>query len=217
MDPSQVRKRTPAEIEREALAVLEGFYKGHIDSPVDIDQIVEQHERVGDIVPAELLEDKFNVAAVLVPREKGIVDIFVDEDTYNFHSARANFSIAHEFGHLILHSGVWDGLSNLDIDQAVVIHKKIQTRYNQLESKANYFAGAILMPSPTIKGHVEGLYEGLVRQWGFEKDIIPGKIWSLIARQYQVSPIPAKIRIEKLGLLKKIHDAIGYQSVYLEP
>lgn len=217
MDPSQVRRRTPAEIEREALTVLGGFYKGHIDPPVDIDQIVEQHERVGSIVPAELLEDKFNVAAVLVPREIGIVDIFVDEDTYTFHPARANFSIAHEFGHLILHSGVWDGLSNLDIDQAVGIHKKIRSLYNQLEGEANYFAGALLMPSPTIKGHVESLYEGLVKEWGFEKDIIPGKIWSLIARQYQVSPQPAKIRISKLGLLEKIHDAIGYRSVYLEP
>ena len=217
MDPSQVRKRTPAEIEREALAVLGGFYEGPINPPVEIDQIVEQHERVGDIVPAELLEDKFNVAAVLVPRDKYTVDIFVDEDTYTYHSARANFSIAHEFGHLILHSGVWEGYSNLGVEEAVDIHNRIRTRYARLENEANNFAGALLMPSRTINAHVESLYEVLVKHWGFEKDVIPGKIWSCIAKEYQVSPTAAKIRIEKLGLLKRIHDAIGYRSVYLEP
>ena len=217
MDPSQVRMRTDAEIEREALTVLAGFYGGHIDLPVDIDQIVEQNDRVGDIVPMALLEDKFNVAAVLVLREEGTVDIFVDEDTYTYHSARANFSIAHEFGHLILHSGVWDGYSSVNVDEAVDIHNRIKTRYQQLEKEANHFAGALLMPSPRINGDVESLYEGLVKLWGFGQDIIPGKICSLIARQYQVSATSAEIRIRKLGLLKRIQDAIGYKSVYLEP
>jgi len=104
MDPSHARKYENADIERIAANFLRQQYPQTITLPVEIDLIVERYELVDNIVPVELLEDKFKVAAVLTYKSDGRFDILVDQDTFDYQRARASFSIAHEFGHIVLHN-----------------------------------------------------------------------------------------------------------------
>ncbi|VDG20612.1 hypothetical protein [Lactobacillus plantarum subsp. plantarum] [Lactiplantibacillus mudanjiangensis] len=70
-------------------------------------------------------------------------------NVFNQSAARVRFSLAHELGHIILHSGY-----SRNVYETQTIHKR-------LEEEANYFASCLLMPqdgflmdiiSPTLKG-----------------------------------------------------------------
>lgn len=215
MDPSHARRYTNAEIDRMVVDILaEGFPDG-IRMPVDIDRLVYRHNLVDDIAPAELLEDKFNVAAVLISKPDGRFDILVDEETFDSHRFRANFSIAHEFGHIVLHSQVCSNCRT--VEDAIALRRRIENSYDFIERNANYFAGAILMPVRTLPEDAARVYEALVKKYGYDTALIPDKLCSTLARRYEVSLQPMSIRLKELGLTKKILAALRSSSPYLDP
>ena len=120
MDPAKVRRYSHIDIEQRAAAVLAKAFPTGISIPVDIDLVAQRHESVDDIVPIQFLELKFDVAAVLLSKPKRRFDILVDEDNYVKQPLRANFSIAHEFGHIALHSSIWQKCRS--IDDVVRVH-----------------------------------------------------------------------------------------------
>ncbi|PKL48760.1 MAG: hypothetical protein CVV39_03975 [Planctomycetes bacterium HGW-Planctomycetes-1] len=128
MDPSHARKYSDREIELAALQILKEKYPDDIPMPVEIDQIVYKHKLIDDIVPIELLEDKFEVAALLLYKPNGKLDILIDEDTFDRQGARANFSIAHEFGHAVLHQELWTNCAT--IEDSLGLHQRIKNSYN---------------------------------------------------------------------------------------
>lgn len=210
MDPSHARKYADREIELAALQILKQEYPNDFSIPIDIDQIVQKHDLIDNIVPIELLEDKFEVAALLFRKPNGKLDILIDEDTFNRQWARASFSIAHEFGHVVLHKELWDGCSK--IEDSLVLHQRIKDNYNTVEKAANYFAGALLMPWSALYNHVSKLYAGLVKEHGFDSDLILQKIYSGVAKGYRVSALSAEIRIKDVNLLKPIREALAGNS-----
>jgi hypothetical protein len=206
MDPSHAPKYTDREIEVRALQILREKYTGNIPIPIDVDQIVYKHPLIGDIVPVELLEDKFNVAALLLHRPNGKLDILVDEDTFDHQMARANFSIAHELGHVVLHEKLWNSCH--EIVDSIRLHQRIKSNYDTIERTANRFASSLLMPYPTLYDYVPKLYMGLVKMYGFDLNLILPKIYAGLAKEYCVSTQPMEIRIKEAGLLKPINDAL---------
>ena len=73
------------------------------------------------------------IAEFRVPTETFILD-----QEHNRNPSRARFSIAHEIGHLELHSALGGGVFCRD------------SASNRNEVQANRFAGALLMPAPDL-------------------------------------------------------------------
>lgn len=186
MDPSHARKYTNQEVEVVVSKILSQSYTKGIVIPIDIDLLVERNETIDSIIPADLLQDKFNVAAVLNRKPNGHFDIFVDEDAFISNTGRASFSIAHEFGHIILHGKVFCGCE--DTDDVITLNTRIEKAYQHIERKANYFAGAILIPLRTIQAHTANLYEGLTKEYGYDINLIPYKLCANLAKVYK-SPL----------------------------
>jgi len=213
-DPSHAQKYTDVGIERKVSEVLREAYPRGIEIPVDIDFVAEIHPLVNAIILLPDLQDRFNVIASLVCKSER-VDIFVDEDTFSKYPARARFSVAHELGHVVLHSGIWQKCHTLD--DTLDMQRRIKTSYCNIERMANRFAGAILMPSSQMDRYVRKLYKGLVEMYGFsEQVLIKEKIQTLLAQQCKVSIKPMEIRLGELKLDKKIKAALQNQSYYLE-
>lgn len=215
MDPSHARRYTNAEIDRIVVHILAEAYPEGIRIPIDIDRLVYRHKLIDDIAPAEFLEDKFNVAAVLISKLDGRFDILVDEETFDSHRFRANSSIAHEFGHVVLHSQVCSNCRT--VEDAIALRRRIKNSYDFIERNANYFAGAILMPLRTLPEDTARVYEALVKSFGCDADLIPDKLCSTLARRYEVSLQPMTIRLRELNLSKKIMVALRSAGPYLDP
>lgn len=215
MDPSHARRYTNAEIERIVVHILAEAYPERIGIPIDIDRLVYRHNLVDDIAAGGPLEDKFKVAAVLISKPNGCFDILVDEETFDSHRFRANFSIAHEFGHVVLHSQVCSNCWT--VEDAIALRGRIENSYDFIERNANYFAGAILIPLRTLPEDTAKVYEVLVKSFGYDINLIPDKLCSTLARRYEVSLQPMSIRLEQLNLKRKILSALRASSPYLDP
>ena len=215
MDPSHARRYRNTEIEVIVARILSFAYPTGINIPIDIDWIAESNEKVGNIVPADLLEDKFKVAAVLISKPDACFDIFVDDNTITYKRARSNFSIAHEFGHIMLHDQVC--AKCYTIDTSILLRNRIAKSYPFIERNANYFAGAILIPRRTILEDTARVYEALVQDIGYDTNLIPEKLCSTLARRYAVNFQPMEIRLRELNLHRKIQVALRESAPYIDP
>lgn len=94
---------------------------------------------------------------------------------------RDRFTIAHEFGHFVLHY-LWKKQQDVNYPDKVVAFRKGSKR---IEWEANWFAAAFLMPSLDFKK----VYEAKA-----------GDLWQ-IANHFRVSTKAAEVRAKDLGLL----------------
>ena len=215
MDPTKVRRYSHKAIELRAAAVLAEAFPSAISVPIDIDLLVQRHELVDDIVPMRYLELKFEVAAVLLSKTKGRFDILVDEDNYVKQPLRANFSIAHEFGHIVLHPGIWRKCRT--VDDVIKIHMAVKYDYRFLERMANRFASAVLMPGARLRQHASDLYHDLATANKYDEDLVYHKLWSFLANKYRVKTEPMRIRLKEFNLQDQIASALQAKSPYLLP
>lgn len=213
MEPSHARKHRKQEIGIIVAKILSEAYPKNISIPIDIDLLAERNEFVDNIIPAELLQDKYKVAAILARKSNEHFDILVDEDTFTYNVGRASFSIAHEFGHIVLHRDLWCDCENTP--DVIALNKRIQKVYNTIEREANYFAGAILIPLRTVQTHAAHLYDGLSQEYGYDSNLIPHKVCANLAKVYKVSFHAMEIRLNQLKLDAKILSALRLQSPYL--
>lgn len=215
MDPSHARMYRRAEIEVITSQILNKEYPDGIKIPISIDRIVERHELVEDIIPIPLLQDKYKIDAVLYRKANGYFDILVDEDTFTFRAARASFSMAHELGHIVLHREICDNCKT--IEDVIALNIRIKKSYRFIEGNVNYFAGALLIPRRTLPEHTAELYEGLVKLYGYDFDLILSKLRSRLAERYLVNSQAMEIRLKLLQLDKKALVALNAASPYLDP
>jgi Zn-dependent peptidase ImmA (M78 family) len=161
-------------------------------APVNIEKVVKQIPSKNLMGLKDLTltirEESFpselkDVSAVLL-KEKGHAIIAVNADHSEY---RRRFSIAHEIGHLILHSNN----EHLTVDR---YEKQFFTRSENVrnldEVEANEFAAALLMPEDLIKDD-------------FEKYVAndPDEIISRLAEKYEVSQVALAYRLKNLNLL----------------
>ena len=215
VDPSHAKKYSKAEIEGIVAKLLGQAYPEGVTVPIDIDLLVEQHAEVDDIIPAELLEDQFGVSAALIFKPaSGTFDIFVDEDTYTRQRGRASFSIAHEFGHVVLHADVCRMCHTLEA--TLELRTRLKRSYSRMEQDVDSFASAILMPRWILQHHVAHLYKGLIRLYGYNQTLVPYKLASNLANEYKVSIRAMEIRLENLGLRKEVLRSLQQNFPFLE-
>lgn len=215
VDPSHARKYSKAEIEEIVAGLLGQAYPEGVSVPIDIDLLVEQHSGVDDIIPAELLEDKFGVSAALIYKPATeTFDIFVDEDTYTRQRGRASFSIAHEFGHVVLHADVCRKCCTLEA--TLELRRRLRKSYSRMEQDVDSFASAILMPRWLLQHHAVHLYKGLIGLYGYDRRLVPYKLASGLASQYKVSVKAMEVRLERLGLCEEVLRCIDRRFPFLE-
>jgi len=211
VDPSHAKRYEKREIEGITAELLNNAYPAGIEVPIDIDLLVQQHPRIDDIIPADL-EQRFKVAAALIYKPASqTFDIFFDENTV---PGRVSFSIAHEFGHVVLHHEVCKGCCTLEA--AIELRARLKKSYSRMEADAEYFARSILMPRGKLQRDTATIYAHLVQSWGFDGGLIQSKLCPTLATRYKVSNPAMEIRMEQLGLHKTIRAAFQQKFDALE-
>jgi len=211
MEPSYLPTYSRAEIERIAAIKLQEAFPEPLSIPVDIDLVAEKQPVIDSVYLLPKLKKDFNVVATITCKPTKKYDIILDADTNSANRPRANFSVAHEVGHIVLHESLY--LSCHSIQESIELSKRIRERYKRIEKDANYFAGAILIPRKTIFEDVEKVYEGILKfnkvsyGWGW----IPllSRLCSALANHYKVTAKVMSIRLKQLKIDQHISLAVS--------
>src|SRR5215204_5083184 len=103
-------------------------------SPVPIEKLVKK-------LPIELKYGDLGDVSGLLVRDSASCTIGVNK---NHPKVRQRFTIAHEFGHYLLHAGI---SSHLDRDYRINFRSAESSQATNIEEiEANFFAASILMP-----------------------------------------------------------------------
>lgn len=103
--------------------------------------------------------------------------------------ARTRFTIAHELGHIFLHSS-----ASLNVDASPVVHFRMSTESSGSDLKeveANYFAACLLMPKAFIFSALDHLDAS---------NMIDEEQISQLAKKFEVSHTAMCIRLGALGI-----------------
>lgn len=171
-------KRIPA-AERKAQEILET--QGVAKAPIPVEEVARS---LGAIVVYEPMES--DLSGMLQRQEdKPVIGV------NSFHgTARQRFTIAHECGHLVLHTG-----KDLFIDMGVRRRDGTSSLGTDGEEvEANRFAAGLLMPRDLVRAQVTEL---LTKKSGISVDDLVTRL----ARTFQVSSQAMEIRLTDLGIL----------------
>lgn len=162
-----------------------------LEVPVDLSKVAQFLDVT---VHYDNLEDKVSGVLVIKDAERhAIVNA-------GHHTNRQRFSLAHEFGHLMLHHRDDSG-DRLFVDTSMRVYQRVGSStdgaYSQPDSQttpgeereANQFASALLMPEPLIRREAQDL------DLGEETDI------AYLARLFGVSDQAMAIRLQQLHVV----------------
>ena len=102
-----------------------------------------------DVVPYAGLKDRVQAEAML---SLDFSTIYVDNYSYmsDKHWNRLKFSLAHELGHFALHREFFERQNIVSEETWISFMEAIQLKYGFLENHANWFAGALLVPTKEL-------------------------------------------------------------------
>jgi Zn-dependent peptidase ImmA (M78 family) len=132
------------------------------------------------VVGADLPEHDVDGAVLFVPEYESAVTL-INRAKPSLHQ---RFTLAHEYGHLLLHR-----------NRAEIWERNLFRANTPEERQANAFAAAFLMPKPLI----ERMYDG----YGFsrKRKALPMYGWLVMTRRLQVSPHALAWRLYNLGYI----------------
>ncbi|MCI0722293.1 MAG: ImmA/IrrE family metallo-endopeptidase [Acidobacteria bacterium] len=165
--------------------------------PVPIEEIVDLRFQL-DIVPTPGLHEHFGVDAFI---SSDLTTINVDEFVYKTRPGRYRFSLAHEMGHLILNSDIYNKLIFSTIEEWIAAMTNIpEKEYGWLEWQAYEFAGLILVPTDQLRERFQKMAAhlssvGLSLQTA--SDAAKHRIAQVIADDFKVSSQAVEKRIQK--------------------
>ena len=104
-------------------------------------------------------------------------------------TTRQRFTIAHEIGHLLLHTG-----RMMFVDKAIAFRDHASSLgTNKQEIEANAFAAELLMPESSVLSEAKKLLEP-------DKPIAAERMVKELAQVFQVSPQSIQYRLANLGI-----------------
>ena len=114
-------------------------------------------------VPIELIIERMGVDIVPLPNMKvdafttaDLKEIWVEEFHYKNRPNRYRFSLAHELGHIEVHSQVFKAAGFTNLDQWKKFINSIPFNdYRTLEDQADAFAGYVLLPRKELLVEIE--------------------------------------------------------------
>lgn len=148
------------------------------EAPVDVEDVAE---RLGIQVNYEDLDSEISGLMLF---ENGVAKAAINR---SHHSNRQRFTLAHEIGHLILHTS---GDNAVFVDKRFFRNKASSTGDLLVEVEANAFAAALLMPESFIRSEISD-DEGIT-----ELDIFR------LATKFEVSEQAMTLRLVGLGLIE---------------
>lgn len=121
---------------------LQKYHPGG-EIPIPIEEILELKLQINIIPVPGLLE--FGVDAYTWSDLKNIV---VDDYFYKRNIKRLRFTLAHELGHILLHSDIIKQCPRSSVEEYIQYVRAMgQAQHDKLESQTDCFAGLILVPS----------------------------------------------------------------------
>lgn len=169
-------------IEREVKKLLDD--NGVTRPPVPVDKIAES---LGAIISFEPFEGKDDLSGILYRDGKNKIIGINSAHAQN----RQRFSIAHEIGHLKLHS------KELFVDKVVRVNfrdNKSSLATDKEEIEANTFAAGLLMPKNFINTEIDSLIK---KRQALDKD----ELIEHLSRAFHVSTQAVEYRLINLGIL----------------
>ena len=183
-------------IEEKAITLLEkaeeqGIYQFKSCTPIDL--IAEKTLKL-QIKFANLNEDLEGVLGALDISNKSIwIDNSLSDDNNSTLMSRCNFTIAHEFGHYILHKKLYN-------EENIQLYHYGDNQTNaikNMETQADRFASYLLMPTIPLMRKLSSINQNQP----FEKTLFE------LTRFFKVSKEAMIIRLKKLGLVD-----VGYKQ-----
>lgn len=151
--------------------------------PIDVESIVKTE---GILIRREELEDAVS-GMLVIKDDQAVIGV-----NAKHHPNRQRFTVAHEFGHYLLHRN----LSNVFFDESVVFFRDKEaaegSKYQEIE--ANVFAAELLMPESVLK-------ERLTEQPLDAFDESDESAFRKLASEFGVSIQALTIRLTRLGLI----------------
>ena len=199
--------------ERWVLDFLRGKY-GTVTFPVstgDLTVLIESETSDLDQY-ADLASEGNDVEGVTLffPGRRPVVRIAGELAATGYREHRLRTTLAHEFGHVKLHPGLWQ------FDQLRLFQQEDEKpgprckrggilgagRIDWMEWQAGYVSGALLMPVNSIKELVHAKFtEWSVYGSVHRSNARGGELICLAAARFDVSRDAARVRLEQLGLL----------------
>jgi len=180
------------------------------DVPVDVDRLADNILGI-NIIPFPSLYRSFEINAFI---SNDFRRIYVDEYLYLNLEPQYRFTLAHEMGHMVLHSAYYKQFKIDSLTSYIEFVSSIgEDEYKLIETQANYFAGLFLVPTAALKEHFREQAAGIVRfiadrYKGLKRDKYIGTAVELIAQKlspiFKVHYLPIQIRIEREKLTELI-------------
>ena len=170
--------------------------------PVDILRIAEFNLDL-DFIPVDKLKSTFDIDALLF---NGLKSIAVDKAEFmnDIFENRLRFSVAHEIGHIVLHSSIYEKLSFDSLDEKIKFISLIdEEEYNWIEQQAYEFAGRLLVPLAELEQSLKEISKGIKKfkeKFGNDNiEMISTYVSSHICKKFGASDIviQKRIKVEK--------------------
>lgn len=177
--------------------------------PIDIDLVIE---KMGiDIVPLAGLKNLGMDACLSADQSTIYVDI---ENSRNPNvEYRYRFTLAHELGHIILHSKMFESFHITSTMSELEWAHHIMNRLDipEMEKEADEFAGCFLIPGEQLQIKFNELYPVAVSEFLANGMEIKNVAWSTlyarmatrIAPHFGVSDVPVEIRLRRIFALRR--------------
>jgi Zn-dependent peptidase ImmA (M78 family) len=186
-------------------------YKCESTIPVPVEQLIDNILQI-NIVPFPNLLRNFEINALT---SSDLKTIYVDEYLYTNLEPQYRFTLAHEFGHIVLHKYIYEKVSiqRLDDWKRFIIEVD-EKEYRKLEIQANNFAGLLLVPQDILARYFISQIRSLGKSFDkaerekFKRDdyldLVVDLISHNLASVFLVDHQVVRIRLEKSNLPSKI-------------
>ena len=171
--------------------------------PIDIFEILEFELNI-EIRTISSLKEAGDIDALLLGNLNTIVvdqNDFLNERSQN----RLRFSVAHEIGHLVLHSELFSNISYSSVEEWIQFFQKIpEDQYAWIEQHAYEFAGRLLVPREKLMEKLKDAVS-MAKTRGFDAWDSSGEfareyVAHGIARHFEVSEQVIEKRLTKENL-----------------
>ncbi|MBU0661645.1 ImmA/IrrE family metallo-endopeptidase [Patescibacteria group bacterium] len=202
-DSSQFKApKIPFRIIREHADDFRDKYWSEGTLPIDIFKIIELRLKL-DVIPIRELQTRYDIDAFL---SCDLKSIFVDSKQFEEDRFlnRIRFSVAHELGHLVLHSKIYQDFKFESIqDRITFILGLPEDEYSWIENQAHEFAGRLLVPRDILKECLDEMSDKIdfAKANYDDEELIASYIAPNICKKFQVSDQVIKKRILREKLL----------------
>jgi hypothetical protein len=191
--------------------------------PIPADEILNIHLKVSfdfDDLPGLLKVDADVFGATWLDERQVIIDESLDPTNHPEMIGRYNFTVGHETGHWQLHRVYFENDPNqqqlFQVDRAPAIVCRTSQAKESIEWQADFFSSCLLMPRMMILESWKNIHSldcisieelrkmsanGSGYSGAISDDAMIEQFCKPLSREFQVSPIAMRIRLETLGVI----------------